>query len=453
MTLRRLIVLAAFGLVPFTAAAAADLQKQIDQLRDELNLIRHTYEPTEPVEVIKQVTEWVSPSGELFTVRQKNDVSPTDGSKLSERVTYRKLKFSRREAVSEKIDSAVSSAINGHVVVGMEVVGVYQNIVGAGDVVDSSGSTHSANRGAGSGQLDITLSGKPMRNTLIFVDLNSGAGPGIDGLAPNEVGLNANYLSGSGAPTIREAWVALHGPKRVLGLQLGIVDLTSAFDSNLVANDETTQFLSGSLVNSPLLQNPANGPGAILHLNGTRASLRLGVQDTLGAANDLADNLYAIAEAAMLYNFFGDGQVRVWVRQQPRGAEQPDQALGFSTDRRVSTHLSTFLRYAKSSYVEAFDPFSGTHYAINKYDWAASGGVEIGNLSPRHSKDRIGLAYGRNVLQTGDLDDFAEAYFRTVLTPNFSVSAHAQGIFNRVRSATPTENSLFSLGLRTQLSY
>jgi len=78
MTLRRLIVLAAFGLVPFTAAAAApDLQKQIDQLRDELNLIRHTYEPTEPVEVIKQVTEWVSPSGELFTVRQKNDVSPT----------------------------------------------------------------------------------------------------------------------------------------------------------------------------------------------------------------------------------------------------------------------------------------------------------------------------------------------------------------------------------------
>src|SRR5690349_20430721 len=98
------------ALAPAGLRADESLQKQIDDLKSEIQYIKKNYEPSEPVEVIKQVTEYVSPSGELFTEPQKGGVSPTDGSKLEERTTYRKMKFSRRESVSEKVEAAISGA-------------------------------------------------------------------------------------------------------------------------------------------------------------------------------------------------------------------------------------------------------------------------------------------------------------------------------------------------------
>src|SRR2546430_263118 len=103
------------------AEGGGSLQKQIDDLKADVDYIRHNYEPAEPVEQIKQVSEWVSPSGELFTQPQKDNVSPADGSPLTERVTYRKMKFARRELVGEKIDAAIQGAVNGHVVVGLNM--------------------------------------------------------------------------------------------------------------------------------------------------------------------------------------------------------------------------------------------------------------------------------------------------------------------------------------------
>ena len=154
-------------------AAEPSVQQQLEQLKSEIQYIRENYERSEPVDVIKPVTEFVSPSGEIFSTLPAGGVSPSDGSKLEERVTYRKMKFNRRESVSDKIDSAVNAAIDGHVTVGLELLGVYLNTVGAGDVVDATGQTRSANRGWSSAGVDLNFSGKPMRNTLIFVNLDA----------------------------------------------------------------------------------------------------------------------------------------------------------------------------------------------------------------------------------------------------------------------------------------
>jgi hypothetical protein len=453
-------ILALVALVGFTTGLKAEeksLQAQLDDLKAEVELIKHTYEPAEPVEQIKQVTEWVSPTGELFTEPQKGNVSPTDGTPLTERVTYRKMKFSRRELVSEKIDAAINSSVNGHLVVGLSMVGVYQNRVGAGDTLDALGSTRSANRGAGTGQVDLNFAGKPMRDTILFLDLNAGVGPGIDALAGNSAGLNPNYLSGSGHPAVREAWVAIHTPRKDYGLQAGVIDLSGIFDSNLVANDETSQFLTGAFVNSPILAPPANSLGALLRADFSRWNFKIAAQNASpgAAATDVTDDVYSVAELGFRYNFFGDSQWRVWARQQPRGSGQPDQAVGLSMDQRISPKLNGFVRYAKQGYIEAYDSATDTRIALNANDWAASGGFELGNLWAQHAKDRVGLAYGRNRAQNGNAEDFSELYYKTVLTPGFTVSMHGQGIFSRVQGTPATDAlpNIFALGLRTQVSY
>jgi hypothetical protein len=441
---------AVFGLAA-GARAEASLQEQIDELRAQVQKLQVEKEPSEPVELVKAVTEWVSPSGELFTEPQPNDVSPTDGSPLTERQTFRKLKFTRHQSAQEKIDASIAAAVNGHIILGLSFVGVYQNFAGRGAVLDNAGLTRSANIGALTGVSDITLLGKPMRDTVMFLDLNMGSGAGLDALAPNGAVLTPNYLSGK-APVLREAWVVVNSPDRRLAAQAGVIDLSGSFDGNAVASDETSQFMTGAFVHNPLLMSPANSPGAVLRADFSRWGLKLGAQST-GGLTQPTDDLYTIAELSYRYHLFGDALMRVWARQQPRGSQQPDQAVGLSMDQRVTPQLNVFGRYAKSSYVE-----DASGMALNMLDWSASAGLELTNFSYAHLKDRVGLAYGRTDAQSGSYEDFSELYYRTVLTNNFNVSAHLQSVFNRVQApmagvqpdALP---NLFVLGLRTQVSY
>lgn len=455
-----LLVTALFALTG-DLKAEDSLQKQIEDLKAEIKYIKDNYERSEPVEIVKPVTEYVSPAGELFTEPQAGGVSPTDGSKLEERRSYRKIKFNRRESVNDKIDAAVRAAIDGHVTVGMELVGIYQNTIGAGEVIDGTGTTRSANRGWGGGGVNVNFSGKPMRNTLIFVDFDAA----------------------SGAVGLGEAWVSVQGPKKVLSLQAGIIDLGGTFDANKAANDEVSQFIHGDFVNNALLLNPGNFPGAVVRVDFTRYHFAVGAQDSLGASADLFDNLYWIGEAGMLYNLLGDGHARVWARQLPRGPQQPDQALGISWDHRLTTRLTAFARYGKSSYVESFTPEDTANaipesprVALNTIDWTASGGLEIGYLLKKRLRDKVGLAYGRTDMQGFVSEQFTEIYYKASITPGFSVSLLGQGIHSRTVAMSPAEAldpngidpntgnpgiptlndalpNAWTVGIRTQLSY
>lgn len=412
----RAIQLAAALFALAGATHAASVQEDLEALKAEIQYIKDNYERSEPVEVVKPVTEFVSKTGEIFSTLPAGGVSPSDGSRIEERITYRKAKFNRRVSVSEKIDSAIAAAMDGHVTVGLGILGQYQNIVGVGDVLDSTGTTRSANRGFGTAAVDFNLTGKPMRNTLMFV----------------------NFDASSGAPAISEAWIAVEGPRKVLSLQAGVIDVTGSFDGNKAANDESSQFVTADFINSALLMNPANGPGAILRADSNRFNLMLGIQNSTGTSVDIFDDLYWIAEVGCRYHLLmGDSHLRVWARQQPRGSHQPDQALGLSYDHRLTQQVMAFGRYGKNSYVESYTPEDSANaipesrVAVNALDWSASGGVELGYFSAKRLRDKVGLAYGRTEQQTGASEQFSEVYYRTVLTPNFSVSLHGQGLFSR----------------------
>ncbi len=439
----------ALGLAMSQAAWAEEsLQKQLSDLKEEVQYIRDNYERSEPVDIIKPVTEFISPDGEIISAEKKASLSVAEQASLEERVTYRKLKFNRRESVNDKIDSAINAAMDGHVVVGMELSAMYENALGRGDFVDGTGVTRSANLGMGSGGASFNLSGKPMRNTLLFADFDAS----------------------SGTVALGEAWVHVQGPKKVYSLQAGIVDLGGSFDTNRAANDDSSQFTHGDFVNNALLGNPGNFPGAILRADFTRAYIAVGAQNSLGATADILDNLYWIAETGIRYHFVGDLQLRIWARQQPRGSQQPDQALGLSYDHRISPKVMLFGRYGKQSYIEAYDELSDSRYALNTQDWTASGGVEFVNFIPKRIKDKAGLAYGRTDLQGGTHEQFTEAYYQAELTPNFTLGAFGKGLFSRTVPMTsdpllidptlggnPAVNdalpNAWSAGIRTVIAY
>jgi hypothetical protein len=444
------------------------LQRQIDDLKAQIQELRQTTEPAEPVEEIKQVTEWVSPSGELFTESQPGNVSPTDGSPLTPRITYRKMKFFRRAALADQISGGIQTAMASHLSVGMSMVGIFQNLVGNGENNKALGT--GGNRSAAQGSVDLTFLGTPMLNTTIFVDLEGAVGSGVDTLAPNQVALNAHTINtqaipeGGGVPLttffLREAWFQVQTGSKALSLQAGQIDLAKSFDQNSLANDETSQFLSGDLVNDPVLENPSN-PAQPKPFNALGAVVawdtfhdlvaKFGAESSTTNPVNPTDALYLIAELDGSYNFLSrDGVLRVWARQKPRGDGQPPQALGLSWNQRLGTQEAVFLRYGKSNYVED----GVTHLADNLYDYAVSGGLEFDNFIPSRLKDRAGLAVGRTQFQDGSREENGEAYFRTVLTPSVSLALIYQAVFSRLQAggADPLQ-PIHVLGLRTQMSY
>ena len=70
-------------------------------------------------------------------------------------------------------------------------------------------------------------------------------------------------------------------------LAIGLLDTTGSLDTNDVANDETSQFLAGPLVNNPSIEFPDYTLGGIYH---HMISENLGVNLALTSSNGLGDN-------------------------------------------------------------------------------------------------------------------------------------------------------------------
>lgn len=91
--------------------------------------------------------------------------------------------------------------------------------------------------------------------------LEGGKGEGIDSRIASWSGFN-NDNDDDETAHVTEAWYEQSLLNDKLTFTFGKIDLTNYFDTNEVANDETTQFLSTGFVNSLAVEFPDNGPGA-----------------------------------------------------------------------------------------------------------------------------------------------------------------------------------------------
>ncbi len=437
---------------PNGPVAEGDVATRLDRLEQKLQTVTTAPVVTEQAEEIKKFKEFVCKKGHLFSDMPTKGVCPIDGSKVHQREVLKKVKLARRESVAEKIEAALDESKKKSVVVGASGTGVLQQ------VIDSK---HSKDTNFGEGSLDLIFVGTPIAYTQFFVDLEAIGGNGPDDSISSNAGLNADAGSlqdtdGVDRVSVREAWIGGNYFNEHVQAAVGKIDLTNYFDTNAVANDETSQFLSNAFVNNPTLEQPPNGPGAFAFYD-TKKSFRLGVgvQNPENSGFSVANRPYFITELDYNTHFFRglEGNYRIWGRLN---GNLPDDNKGFgiSIDQVLFPTFTGFVRYG----------FNNRVGAVNKYAWST--GFEKAKLFPSRPLDVLGLAFGQQEGTEVKVDSITELYYRFFLTDHFSVSPHLQWL---IRSSRPDlvarsaeeasgselehEKNVLVIGLRTQVDF
>jgi len=408
-------------------------------LENRVKALEERLDKLDKVDVIKQAKQYVCPSGEILESLPPGGRCP-DGSLAEEQVAVKKFKFSRRESLSEKIEAALAEAEVKRVTVGGSARGIVQqpfNVTGSKVV--------------GEGSADLFLLSRPMAFSTVFVDFEAIGGSGPDEAVGSRSRLNADAETlGPGVTDqvkVREAWLDLRLLDRRLYLVGGLLDLTNYVDRNVVANDETTQFLNAALVNNPMLKQPLNGGGLALRYEPDRdMAVTFGVQSPNRSGSTIANKVYAIAEFDYQLHLppAGAGNYRVWGRfgRIADTLERDSWGVGVSLDQQLASNLTLFTRAGVGRV--SGDP---------RLSHAWSTGLQWTAPFATRTRDRVGLAFGRQVEPAGS-ESVGEVYYSLFLTNRLAVSADLQWLFSGPNSVTGERNTnVLVPGVRVTVSF
>lgn len=422
-------------LMNWTARAAAEegTAEPSTPVEARLEALEKRLESLEKVDAVKQATEFVCPDGTLHDEPQECP----DGGIALERVSFRKLKFSRRESPAEKIAVAVERS--ERLKLGGLARGIVQGVIG----------TDRDDRLSAVGALDLYFFTAPLPQSVLFIDLESIGGRGPDEVVGSLSRLNteADTLEVTDDLKIREAWL-LHqfwdDRFHVIG---GKIDLTNYFDQNGIANDETIAFLNTSLVNNPLLAQPVNGPGvAVLFNPKGDLGARVGVHSSDGSSRNLARKVYAVAEidyhAHPMQTLTGN--YRLWGRT---GRARDDLSIqrwgaGVSIDQKLLPQTALFARYAVGK-TEGED------------DSETAGSVGFAVYAPIRERVRDHAGLGFSYLNTAaGTEKVVEGYYHLFVTHQFSLIGNVQWLIEGPNRITGGENdNLIIPGIRGTVNF
>jgi hypothetical protein len=300
--------------------------------------------------------------------------------------------------------------------------------------------------------VDLFFVAQPLTYGIFFVDLEAAGGQGPDEILHSNAILNGDAGSlqdsdGVDRVRLREAWTQFDLFTKRLQLVAGKIDITNYFDQNAVANDETTQFLTGAFVNNAVLQNPANGPGVSLLWDEKKGiRLRAAVQKPNNTGFRVSERLYGIAQAETLMHWFygREGNYRAWGRVNGN-TEDDNVGFGISFDQLVWPEWTTFARYGVGE--------PSVRDLLGK--WAWSTGVEKRALLPYRLKDVGAIALGQQKGPSKGRELIAETYYRILFSDHFSSTLNLQwlaGSGGDVNSVNETDNA-WLIGLRSQIDF
>lgn len=366
---------------------------------------------SEPKATVKRIQVWVDKNGNEYD-------HPVDGAK--ETVTYQRETTSRRQAIGEEIEEALADAESKRVKIGLNSAFILQS------ARQTSGIRQPANgHSYALASADVTFSAGLAQNTMFFADV-----VGLSGNPPdneiNPLTLLNSYtarLSRQNELNLREAWIKTQLFKQTLDLTAGRLDLTNYFDRNVAANDETSQFISDSLVNNPALGLSSNGAGAVaVYQPYSALSFRIGAQQSDPDALSLSKSIFALAEVDYLMRPFGlpEGNYRIWARTDNSSGRRAD-AFGVSIDQKLTPIVTLFGRYG-----------SGRTTVINSTSIPALGrikfysaGLQFGQGWVLNPEDTWGIGYSHTELASRR-ENLAELYYNLHLTQRLNISPHLQ---------------------------
>jgi porin len=309
-----------------------------------------------------------------------------------------------------------------------------------------------------------------------------GGWPSAGSIDPAAVGsyLGVNYdaIPGEWADVAEFCFIqALAGDR--LFLHAGKIDLTAgfqhrhvvaAFDLNWYANDETSQFLNGALVQNPTIPFPANTLGVNLL---ARPSERWQIAGAVTIQSDDTDideiaswasaeqGYFGILEASFAPQVrLGDTTLDGWYHLGGWWSGDGDEAP-FDRDR-----TGVYLGLSQEVFREDDDPDGGqglglfARYGLTdgapsdlRTFWSV--GLQYTGLLESRPADVLGIGYANGRFTDSDEPDafeggerVIEAYYRMALTPEVSLSPSVQYVAN---PGGRTGDDALVLGLRARI--
>lgn len=438
MKMKKSKMLLALCLLAGSSLVSAQESERLRAVEEELRQLKERVYIMDLAEEIKQVTEYICPAGHLYDNPQKDNLCPKDALPLKERKTYRKFTFSRRESISEKIEAALEEKLKRQIVVGAFATGVAQELFAPARQRDFFGA----------GSTDLVFAAAPMLRSTLFVNLEAGGGVGPDERLTsiggfNEDGAQLASAAGGNNVVLREVWFGSRLFRERLSLVIGKIDMGNYFDRNAMANDETSQFLSGALVNNPVLAFPPNRLGAVVFYQpGRFISFGAGIQDAVGMGSRALAKAYGIAEMGFHNILRQQGEnLRFWGRID---GNTDEAALGLSLDEMLSASFGIFGRAGARA--SKFSFTLGENYAF-------SAGWQWQTGWPR-ARNRWAFAYARNGSVESGSENIIESYYSFFLTDHLRLSPHLQVLLDREDPAGDGRaRSAFLLGLRTHFAF
>jgi porin len=353
-------------------------------------------------------------------------------------------------------------------------------------------STH-AKRGRYTGRYDLefTFDGQKilgLENSMFYTHAR-GSWPNEGGIDPYAVGsffgVNTNAY-GNRSFDIVEAWYQQGFADNKFILRIGKIDLTGgfeckgcpvSFDSSMYANDETTQFMNGALVNNPTIPFPYEGLAVVGFYNPVEwwyisAGLADAQADFRETGFDTAfhdeDYYFAIAETGIITELpsargpmRGAYRLGMWYDPQPKtnSDDEDDEEKLYRDDNGYYLTFDQMLFRENCEDDQGLGAFFRYGYAPSKTNDLTnfvSAGLQYQGLFAGRDNDVLGFGFAKGFFSelsretyTEDSETVYEIYYNAAITENLNVTPSLQYVTHPGGVNTP---SATILALRVQLS-
>ena len=307
---------------------------------------------------------------------------------------------------------------------------------------------------------DLLVKGKPADSVECGLHVEGSSGAGLD---PHLGSLNlvpVNYdAGGDAAAALTEAWLSKDFG-RGLSLTAGLLDVSTLFDTNRAASDETTQFLNASFRRSAAVRFPdGNAPCVRLAWapEGSRVALALGWAETDADWRSVFADPYWFAELALLAGPSGE-RAALRAYWWSAGGSYTPFAGGADIDRTAGWGVSADLALGERAIV--FARFGFRDDRVFEIWSSASAGVELSGRVWSRESDALGAAAALHLVSEDyadstpaeDADMTAlEVYYRRQVSKGLGLTVDLQVVWNY--DCAKADAPLVLVGLRTQVSF
>jgi carboxypeptidase family protein len=370
---------------------------------------------------------------------------PFPGAK--KQVTYQRERVYRRQTINEKLEQALTDQEAKKIAVGVSAASITQFAKQT-----SGASTEADGHVYQLASADLLFSAGLAQYTTFFADLVglSGAPPDAERHGLTLLNSYSSRLVQNNQVNVREAWVRTELFSRKFALVAGRVDLTNYFDRNVVANDETSQFVSDALVNNPVLVLPTNGSGVVGLFDPKNGfTLRAGFQQTNPDATNLTESIYTLSEVGYVARPPGlsEGTYRLWFRSD--NSTGPHRgAVGISADQKLTPLLTVFGRYGNGK-VDAPSADSATLFSTGGRFYSA--GFQLQNGLVFNPLDRWGVGYAHTGIEAGPNESIVEGYYNFRISEKLRLSFSLQRLLET--PAAEASHSFILPGVRLQATF